>query len=210
MRILVFVIPLLALTKCHKNFNHPVFSHLKESTIAIQPIGNYSPSDKRIKYLENEIVSFYHTRVVVNTPMQIPKSFLANGMDAPCSADSLVPFLSKLCSDRIADVIGLIHHPLFISKDTELSVKNKSVKFPLRTSVLGLGYINGNSCIVSDFSLSSFDTALMLRRIRNVAFHEFGHNLGSPIAHLILALCQNKMEISEHLIRSTVFIVRNV
>ena len=111
MRLLIFVIPLLALTKCHKNFNHPVFSHLKNSTIAIQPIGHYSQSDERIIYLKNEIILFYHARVVVNDPIDIPKSFMVNEMDEPCSADSLIQFLSKLCSDTVADIIGLTHVP---------------------------------------------------------------------------------------------------
>jgi archaemetzincin len=160
---------------------------LKKSIIAIQPLGYYSPSDERIKYLKNEMESFYHARVVVNNSIDIPKSFLVNDIDASCSADSLVPFLSKLCADTIADIIGLIHHPLFISKDTQRLIDNKIQKFPLKTSVLGLGYINGNSCIVSDFRLSSFDTTLMLKRIRNVTFHEFGHNLG--LTHCLSDTC---------------------
>jgi len=179
-RLLLGVIATLLLIKCHDNRSHPIFSRLRQSTIAIQPLDGYTESDSSLRYLRYEIESYYETRVVINNPIEIPKSFLLNEMDTPCSADSLLGFLSTLCNDTIVDVIGITERPLFSSRDTQMVIKNNLITLPRRKSIFGLGYINGNSCVVSSFKLSTPDTTLLLVRIRNVTFHEFGHNLGLP------------------------------
>ena len=186
-RFLPAVVTTLLLIKCHESRTHPVFSRLNRSTIAIQPLDGYSKSDDRLRYLQNEIESYYKTSAVINTPIEIPRSFLLNEMDRPCSADSLLGLLSGLCNDTIVDVIGLTERPIFKSRDTQMVVNEHLIKFPIMTGIFGLGYINGNSCIVSSFKLSSPDTNLLFRRIRNVAFHEFGHNLG--LAHCLSDTC---------------------
>jgi len=45
---------------------------------------------------------------------------------------------------------------------------------------MGLAYCPGNSCIVSTFRIKHPDKEKHFSRLKKVALHEFGHNLGLP------------------------------
>jgi len=46
--------------------------------------------------------------------------------------------------------------------------------------IMGLGFCPGKSCVVSTFRLKHKNQKLYKERLRKVAIHEVGHNLGLP------------------------------
>ncbi len=80
-------------------------------------------------------------------------------------ADELLKYLNGTIGDDSV-VIGLSH--------ADISTTKGDVK---DWGVMGLGYMPGNACIVSDFRLSRKN---MLEQFYKVALHELGHTQGLP------------------------------
>ena len=64
-------------------------------------------------------------------------------------------------------------------KDNNGKIKSPTYKYA-DWGIMGLAYCPGNSCIVSTFRIKHPDKQKHFTRLKKVAVHEFGHNLGLP------------------------------
>lgn len=150
----------------------------KNKIIAIQPFDNFNEND--LSLLKEEISDIFHARVIILKQKEIPvlpKLFPTESY----AADSLLFFLSKMKNDSIAEIIGITHKNIYTSDQPTLRKINANNTYTYSANIIGLGYINGNACIISDSRLMSTDRDLYMNRLKKVTFHEIGHNLG--LAH---------------------------
>jgi archaemetzincin len=175
----VILATLIILSNCKKQ---PIFSSKTNNAnkvIAIQPLGQKKINETELIYLRNQVSEFYHIRVIILKPQNIPASFSKAGyFEEIYSADSLITFLSKICNDTIVDVVGLTNADIFTIIKHTVQIHNKDTLMPEYKGIFGLGYVGGNSCIISDYRIMTVDEDLLNHRLRNVTFHEIGHNLG--------------------------------
>ena len=152
---------------------HTYISLNKTSTkqiIAIQPLGNYD--EAILLSVAKEISIFYNKRVILFKPIEIPKTFL-NAISNQYSADSIIHFLSGLRNDSIVEIVGITHTGIYTIK------KNKNMSF-FDENIFGMGYLPGNSCIISDIKFWPNDSAVYNYGLRKIIKHEIGHNAGLP------------------------------
>ncbi|WP_153799201.1 matrixin family metalloprotease [Foetidibacter luteolus] len=174
-KLYTFLATVTFLSSCQK---HASISLAKENTrqvIAIQPLEYYDPAE--LAFLQKRLSSTFKIRVSILSPVTIPSTFINRWVDA-CSADSLLQYLKTFAKDSIAEVIGLTHKDLYVTREMKADSSGKQVSFTTTRSIFGLGYINGNTCIISDYKLTTPDTALLHNRLIKVTLHELGHNLG--------------------------------
>jgi archaemetzincin len=147
--------------------------------IGLLPLGKYN--EQQLLFVSQQLKEFFNIRVLVLQPTEIPPSFRDNtGLDEKYSADSLVKFLSTFCNDSIVDVAGLTDKDIYTIREHKTQMNNKTILSYETRGIFGLGYVNGNSCIISGFRIASADNNLFNNRLRKVILHEIGHNLGLP------------------------------
>ena len=161
---------------CEKNAIISLKNNNQNKIIALQPLGDYN--ERQLASVRNEISKFFNTHVIILASVPIPKAFCNN--EEKYSADSLVSFLSKFKNDTIVEVVGLTHKDIYTIREHQIRLNNElSVFYELR-GIFGLGYVSGNSAVISDYRLMSNDKELLNNRLRKVIIHEIGHNLGLP------------------------------
>jgi archaemetzincin len=139
-------------------------------TIHIQPLGKVSPI--YIQMVKKSIKSFYGYNCVIKPQIAVTNSMLSR-------VKKRIDATKALSSNKTSENL------LFI---TELDIchYNKKKASP-EYGIMGLGSISGKTCIISTFRLK-FDALKkgvsqqkILERLKKVALHEIGHNLG--LAH---------------------------
>jgi archaemetzincin len=138
--------------------------------IAIQPLDNYN--EKELISVREEIRWFYNKKVIILKSIEIPLTFY-NPIAKKYSADSIINLLSKLHNDTVVEIVGITHKPIYTVKE------NKHGPY-YDESIFGMGYLPGNSCVISDNRFWINDSAIFNFRLRNVIIHEIGHNAGLP------------------------------
>ena len=137
------------------------FVTIKPKTIYIQPLGNVK--QEYVNYIEKSVENFYGYNCVVKPKLNLTNDILA-GSKTRYEAGKI---LKKYNSNE--NVL------LIIEKDI---AHRKSSKFP-EWGIFGLGYRPGSTCVISTFRLKNNVTETkFLERLKKVALHEIGHNLG--------------------------------
>jgi archaemetzincin len=137
------------------------FVTIKSKTIYIQPLGNVK--QEYVNYIEKSVENFYGYNCVVKPKLNLTNDILA-GSKTRYEAGKI---LKKYNSNE--NVL------LIIEKDI---AHRKSSKFP-EWGIFGLGYRPGSTCVISTFRLKNNVTETkFLERLKKVALHEIGHNLG--------------------------------
>ena len=137
------------------------FVNIKPKTIYIQPLGDVK--QEYIDYLKKSVESFYGYDCVVKSKLNLTNDILAGSKTRYEAGKILKKYNSK------ENVI------LITEKDI---AHRKSSEFP-EWGIFGLGYRPGSTCIISTFRLKKNVTeAKFLERLKKVALHEIGHNLG--------------------------------
>ena len=137
------------------------FVTIKPKTIYIQPLGNVK--QEYVNYIEKSVENFYGYNCVVKPKLNLTNDILA-GSKTRYEAGKI---LKKYNSNE--NVL------LIIEKDI---AHRKSSKFP-EWGIFGLGYRPGSTCVISTFRLKkNVSKAKLLDRLKKVALHEIGHNLG--------------------------------
>ena len=178
MKIAIVILTIIFFSiSCEKNAIISLKNTNQNKIIALQPLGEYN--EQQLASVLNEISKFFNTRVIILPSVQIPETFRSIN-EEKYSADSLVSFLSKFKNDTIVEVVGLTHNDIYTIREHQIRLNNElSVFYELR-GIFGLGYMSGNSSVISDYRLMSNDKALLNNRLRKVIIHEIGHNLGLP------------------------------
>lgn len=95
-------------------------------------------------------------------------------------ADSIIKFQRNEIDNTIDYVLGLTSKDISVTKkDDSGNIKKPEYKYQ-DWGIMGLAYCPGKSCIVSTFRIKNKNKTVYFDRLKKVAVHEFGHNLGLP------------------------------
>lgn len=178
MRIVFTLIAIaLFLTSCRKEPLISITETNRDKILALQPLGDFN--HQQLNMLRSELSHFFNIRVVILQPVDIPESF-RNPYEEKYAADSLLVFLSNLANDTLVEIVGLTHKEIYTTQEHRVTINRKDTVVFSFKHLFGLGYIPGNSCVISDYRLMSEDKDLWSKRLKKVAIHEIGHNLGIP------------------------------
>jgi archaemetzincin len=137
-----------------------LYSQTIDNTVYIQPLGDVS--DVSLTIVKNSIEKFYGHKCVVR-----PK--------IPFSDDLLAKSKTRYNASKILKKFDSNKNLLII---TELDIAKKHRGFD-EYGILGLGYISGNTCVVSTFRMKrKVSKEKFHDRLTKVSIHEVGHNLG--------------------------------
>lgn len=147
--------------------------------VAIQPYEDFPQNltDTVIQTLSD----FYHVETVLFENIQFPKSAFTSFRSPRYRADSMIRFQKKLLKNKEADyILGLTSKDISTTKKTkDGQIKKPESKYK-DYGIMGIGYCPGNSAIVSSYRLKHSNKKLFILRVKKIAVHEFGHNLGLP------------------------------
>lgn len=137
------------------------FNSHKSKIIYIQPLGDVNTG--YMNYLKTSIKEFYGYDCVIKPKLNLTKDILA-GSRTRYEASKI---LNKFNSNQNTLII------------TEKDIAHKkSDEYP-EWGIFGLGLRPGKTCVISTFRLKKkVSTQKMLERLKKVALHEIGHNLG--------------------------------
>jgi archaemetzincin len=136
-------------------------SFVKPKTIYIQPLGDVN--QEYIDYIKTSVKNFYGYDCVIKSKLNLTTDILAGSRTRYEAGKILKKYNSK------ENVL------LITEKDI---AHKKSNDFP-EWGVFGLGFRPGTTCLISTFRLKkNVPKAKFLERLKKVALHEIGHNLG--------------------------------
>lgn len=143
--------------------------------VGIQPFENF---DKDLcDSLKAAMETYYGFSVHILPSIQLPSSAFINIKSPRYRADSLISYLRKVKSDSVDYIMGLTNKDISVPKlDEDGNVKQPAWKYN-DFGIFGLGFRPGVSCVVSTFRLNASHHEF-LSRLKKVALHELGHNLG--------------------------------
>ncbi len=129
--------------------------------IYIQPLGNVN--QEYITYIKTSVKEFYGYDCVVKHKVNLTNDILARSGTRYEASKILDKFNSK--------------QNLLIITEKDIAYK-KNAAFP-EWGIFGLGLRPGKTSVISTFRLKKRVTSIkMLVRLKKVALHEIGHNLG--------------------------------
>lgn len=168
---LILLTLLISLSSCNQKIS-------KETVVGIQSYKGFSAS--KTDTIAKTIATYYNVRTVVLPVKELPKSAFTNYKAPRYRADSLIKIQNRLLADTLSYVLGLTDRDICITKYE----KDGSIKKPINKytdfGIMGLAYCPGKSGVVSTFRLQHIDSKTHFSRLKKVAVHEFGHNLGLP------------------------------
>lgn len=130
--------------------------------------------------IANTIANYYHVKTLVLPERELPKNAYTNYKAPRYRADSLIKIQNRSFIDTIDFVLGLTDKDICITKYEEDGSVKKPVNKYTDFGIMGLAYLPGKSCIVSSYRLKHKNEKTHFSRLKKVAVHEFGHNLGLP------------------------------
>lgn len=142
------------------------FINYKTKIIYIQPLGEVN--QECINYLKTSIKEFYGYECVINPKLNLTKDVLATSR-------------TRYEASKILNKYNTNQNVLIIT-EKDIAYK-KSEQYP-EWGIFGLGLRPGKICVISTFRLKKKVTKeTLLVRLKKVALHEIGHNLG--LSHCI-------------------------
>jgi archaemetzincin len=169
-----FAMPmLLFMTSCSQKES---ITKNHETVVGILPFENF-PKEK-LPAISEAIQQEYGYHVVVLESTPIPQRFFINLKLPRYRADSIIQYVRKIKPDSVDLILSLTTRDISMTKrNRDGSIKEPKSKYA-DWGVFGLGYLPGESSVVSTFRIdksATFDT-----RLRKISLHEVGHNLGLP------------------------------
>jgi len=143
-------------------------SNFRIQGILIQPLDDVD--EESISYIQHALADSLSVTVTMLPAQKMP----ATAWYSPRKrfwADSLLVWLKPFSANRNEKVLGI----------TGKDISTKTVSQNNR-GVMGLSYVPGNVCIISDYRLQQHGaTAQQIReKLLKVALHELGHSAGLP------------------------------
>lgn len=137
------------------------FVNTKPKTIYIQPLGDVN--QEYIDYIKTSVINFYGYDCVIKSKLNLTTDILAGSRTRYEAGKILKKYNSK-------------ENVLLI---TEKDIAHKKSNDYPEWGVFGLGFRPGTTCVISTFRLKkNVPKAKFLERLKKVALHEIGHNLG--------------------------------
>ena len=142
----------------------------KNLTIYIQPLGKVD-SDY-LNYVKKSVMDFYGYNCIINTEIDLTNDILSRSK-------------TRYDANKILEKYNSNSNLVLIT-EKDIAYK-KSSQYP-EWGIFGLGLRPGKVCVISTFRLrKNVSKERMLVRLKKVALHEIGHNLG-------LSHCTNHRE----------------
>ncbi len=146
--------------------------------IGIQPIGDVSRL--YCDSVKSALEEVYGGEVLMLSEIKIPEHTFVNIKSPRYRADKLIKHLKENQPGNVTYTIGLISKDISTTKHTEDGEIKKPTSKYEDWGIFGLGYRPGPSCIVSTFRLKNKNQEVFYSRLKKIAVHEIGHNLGLP------------------------------
>jgi archaemetzincin len=148
----------------------------KKITLALQPFESFDGS--LTDTVANILQATYDIRVVTLESAELPASAFVNSKSKRYRADILIQILKNTASDSIDYVMGMTTKDIsFTKRDAFGRIKSPERKYA-DWGIFGLGYSPGRSRVVSTFRIRNSSDQVRVTRLKKIAVHEFGHNLG--------------------------------
>jgi len=139
----------------------------KQKTIYIIPLNGVNQNDVLLS--SNELQNFYHYNVIVLTQDVIPNN-IKSQTSGKYNANKILKFLGEKYGYLDGKIVGITN----VNISTKRTLNNVTYN---DWSILGLGAISGQSCIISTKNMITNHND----RLSKVTIHEVGHTLG--LAH---------------------------
>jgi archaemetzincin len=123
--------------------------------------------------------------MIVLGEKSIPESHVIKIKSTRYRADSILNYLSRSKPDSIDYLLAVTEHDISITKRDQLGRIKKPQEKYIDWGVFGYGFRPGPACVLSVNRLKSKNELITFDRLRKVAIHEVGHNMG-------LKHCPNK------------------
>ncbi len=137
------------------------YTTYEPKTIYIQPLGQVN--QEYLNYVKKSVTDFYGYDCVIKPKVNLTPGLLAASKTRYEASKILTKFNSK--------------QNILIITEKDIAYR-KSKQYP-EWGIFGLGLRPGNTCVISTFRLKKkVNTQQMLVRLKKVALHEIGHNLG--------------------------------
>ena len=154
-----------------------------ERLIGIQPFGSFP--EKHVKEVKKALEEYYGCKVKVLPKVALPKEAFTKVKTPRYRADKLLKFLNENRPPDCDHVIGLTSKDISTTKYEDWATRKiKEPEWKYKDwGIFGLGQMPGTACLVSTHRLKmkgGGKEAKLLERLRKVACHEIGHNLGLP------------------------------
>ncbi|MCB1089226.1 MAG: hypothetical protein KDM63_19470, partial [Verrucomicrobiae bacterium] len=153
----------------------------KARVIGIQPFEGIP--EAHVQETKTALETYYQCTVLVLPERKLPEEAFTNVKSPRYRADKLLRFLEGVLPDDCDHLLGLTASDISTTKYEDFETKR--IKEPAWKyedwGIFGLGQMPGRACVVSTFRLKGgVDEAKLRERLRKVACHEIGHNLGLP------------------------------
>lgn len=173
---LILISLILLLLSCSKPEN-------TKTIITIQPLNSFPKNLQDT--VKQAIEKFYGFDVIKNKDINIPSEFYTTIKSPRYRADSIIHYLRTTKPDSVNYIIGLTTTDISTTKKDKKGNMKKPISKYRDWGIFGLGFRPGTSCVVSTFRLKHKENTISISRLKKVAMHELGHNLG-------LSHCPNK------------------
>lgn len=142
--------------------------------VGIQSIGDFSK--ELIDLVHEALQEQYGFETIVLNEMEPPKRAFINVKSPRYRADALIRILRAQRPDSVGIIFGLTQKDISITKyEKDGSIKKPEYKYG-DFGIFGLGFKPGVSSVVSIYRLGKGKT--LKSRLKKIALHEIGHNLG--------------------------------
>lgn len=152
--------------------------------IGVQAYGEVNPAF--LDSISDALETSFANEVVVLNQLSLPDHAFVHIKNPRYRADSLLRDLVRNKPWYVDHVIGVTNHDISTTKKNDLGEIKKPVYKYMDWGVYGLGYVDGPSCVVSTYRLGKTCEPQFYARLKKIAIHEIGHNLG-------LNHCENKL-----------------
>lgn len=171
-----FIPIILLLISCAKEIKQEPEN--EKRIVGIQPYNEFSKEEAKL--ISFVIDSFYQLETKILPNKELPKIAFTKIKSPRYRADSIISIQNRNIPKNVYYVLGLTNEDISVTKNDKkgqiLEPKWKYCDF----GVMGLAYRPGKSAIVSKFRIKCKNHKIEMTRLRKVAIHEFGHNLGLP------------------------------
>lgn len=134
----------------------------EEPIIQVTPLGNID--QKYVELVQGYLQDYYGFKCVIGERIPLTDDILASSKTRYEASKIITKYNSKKNVLLLTDV------------DIAIFDKEKNIK---EYGIIGLGFRPGTTCVVSSFRIKKgVSEAKMLDRLKKVAIHEIGHNLG--------------------------------
>ena len=159
---------LISLGICMSFERNPVYE--KNVIIYIQPLGKVN--SYYLNYVKKSVTDFYGYNCIIKTEIELTNDVLSGSK-------------TRYDANKILKKYNYNSNLVLIT-EKDIAYK-KSIQYP-EWGIFGLGLRPGKVCVVSTFRIKkNVSKAQMLVRLKKIALHEIGHNLG-------LVHCRNHIE----------------